>query len=229
MWGCLERRDPARTPQSTCVMLLRCRRTCLAASRPFLPTRELRLAPRHGELPDFVGRATLLPRGMCARRCRLLDAHELRAACDAAPSRVQVSRCVPYLMAQFDLGEMTNKHAIRRVLAERFNRNRGEKNPDVRAVQLLPVPRQSSSLAEMRRHKMTTAQLCYACTACARCACCELYLPISCLNVAVLPEPPCRKCACFGTVVSGQIHALQTVEMLIYKGRQELEVRSTES
>lgn len=57
-----------------------------------------------------------------------------------ATGLVQVSRCVPFLMTQFELGEMTTKHALRRVLAERFDKNRGETNPDVRPTKAMPRP-----------------------------------------------------------------------------------------
>ena len=45
---------------------------------------------------------------------------------------LQVCRCVPMLVEQFDLGEVTNKHKLRRVVADRFQGQKGLTNPDVR-------------------------------------------------------------------------------------------------
>lgn len=45
---------------------------------------------------------------------------------------VQVCRCVPFLIKQFELGELTDRHTIRRAVADRFVEHKARTNPDVR-------------------------------------------------------------------------------------------------
>jgi hypothetical protein len=92
--------------------------------------------------------------------------------------RSQVCRCVPFVIKQFEIGEMTNKHNVRRAVAERFDRQRQQTNPDVRFTGL--------RLAAGRRSA-------------------------ACHDVDDVSNPA-KLCT-------------QAVEMLILKGRQELEVR----
>lgn len=62
---------------------------------------------------------------------------------------MQVARCIPFLMQQFECEELTTKHKLRRTLAERFQQHKGVKNPDVRrpALALPPTLRRAHSLA----------------------------------------------------------------------------------
>lgn len=103
-------------------------------------------------------------------------------------TRVQVCRCIPTLMEQFDLTEVTTKHTLRRVLAERFEKHREQGNPDVR------FPHHWSSL--------------------------EWPALVLCSSALVGGGQPVI-CMCQGIHVGLYV---QTVNMLIYKGRQELEV-----
>ena len=61
---------------------------------------------------------------MSAREQRLVDVQRSLLA--------QICRCVPFLIKQFEIGELTNRHMLRRAVAERFLEHKHRTNADVR-------------------------------------------------------------------------------------------------